>query len=68
MASLEKNEDPDEISLITKVDAKKSLQISSCQSSPNKRKDSLGKIEKYILLYIKFHAFRFILLILYFQL
>lgn len=47
MASLEGNGDSEEFSLVTKVDAKKNLQISSCQSSPNKRKDSLGKIEKY---------------------
>lgn len=46
MASLEENEDLD-FNQITKVDAKKNLQISSSQSSPNKRKDSLGRIEKY---------------------
>lgn len=46
MASIEGNGDLEEFNLITKVDAKKNLQISSCQSSPNKRKDSLGKIEK----------------------
>jgi len=47
MASLEGNGNSEELSLTTKVDVKKSLQTSSCQSSPNKRKDSLGRIEKY---------------------
>jgi len=47
MASLEENSDQGDFSEITKVDAKKNLVMSSCQSSPNKRKDSLGKIEKY---------------------
>lgn len=47
MASLEGSGDLGEFSMITKVDAKRNLQLSSCQSSPNKRKDSLGKIEKY---------------------
>lgn len=47
MASLEENVNPEEFDQITKIDVKKSLQISSCQSSPNKRKDSLGRIEKY---------------------
>lgn len=46
MASIEENGDL-EFGEITRVDAKKNLQISSCQSSPNKRKDSLGRIEKY---------------------
>lgn len=46
MASIEGNGDLEEFNLITKVDVKKNLQTSSCQSSPNKRKDSLGKIEK----------------------
>lgn len=50
MASIEENGNPEEYCRITKLDAKKSLQFSSCQSSPNKRKDSLGKIEKYLLL------------------
>lgn len=45
MASLEENTDLD-FSEITKVDVKKNLQMSSSQSSPNKRKDSLGRIEK----------------------
>lgn len=49
MASIEGNSDLEEFSMITKVDAKRNLQLSSCQSSPNKRKDSLGKIEKYYL-------------------
>lgn len=52
MASLEEMQNSEDYSITTKVDAKKSLQSSSCQSSPNKRKDSLGKIEKY--LYILF--------------
>jgi len=47
MASIEGSSDLEEFSMITKVDAKRNLQLSSCQSSPNKRKDSLGKIEKY---------------------
>lgn len=47
MASLEGNGDTELFNLTTKVDAKKNLQLSSCQSSPNKRKDSLGRIEKY---------------------
>uniref|UniRef100_A0A2S2Q2N9 Protein unc-80 n=1 Tax=Sipha flava TaxID=143950 RepID=A0A2S2Q2N9_9HEMI len=51
MASIEKNGDPDDINTVTKVDIKKYLQIPSCQSSPNKRKDSLGRIETSNLLY-----------------
>jgi len=46
MASLEGSGDFEEFGMITKIDAKKNFQLSSCQSSPNKRKDSLGKIEK----------------------
>jgi len=53
MASLEGSVDLEEFSLITKVDAKKNLQLSSCQSSPKKRKDSLGKIEKYYICMFK---------------
>lgn len=49
MASLEESQNSDDYSLTTKVDSKKSIQSSSCQSSPNKRKDSLGKIEKYLI-------------------
>ncbi|XP_050528266.1 protein unc-80 homolog isoform X3 [Daktulosphaira vitifoliae] len=45
MSSLEQNAELDEFVKITKVETKKNLQISSCQTSPNKRKDSLGKIE-----------------------
>jgi len=52
MASLEGSGDFEEFG-ITKIDAKRNLQLTSCQSSPNKRKDSLGKIEKYYL-YILF--------------
>jgi len=52
MATLEENSELEEFSQITKVDAKKNLLISSCQSSPNKRKDSLGKIEKYYFCFI----------------
>lgn len=58
MASIEGSSNLEEFSMVTKVDAKKNLQLSSCQSSPNKRKDSLGKIEKYYL-----HTFKLINLI-----
>ncbi|VVC45096.1 Hypothetical protein CINCED_3A015660 [Cinara cedri] len=51
MASIEENGYSELLSSITKVDVKKTVQISSCQSSPNKRKDSLGKIENSNLLY-----------------
>jgi len=53
MASIESSSDLEEFSIITKVDAKRNIQLSSCQSSPNKRKDSLGKIEKYYLCIFK---------------
>lgn len=62
MASIEGSSNLEEFSTITKVDAKKNLQLSSCQSSPNKRKDSLGKIEKYYL-----HTFKLIHLVLHFS-
>jgi len=62
MASIEGSSNLEEFSAITKVDAKKNLQLSSCQSSPNKRKDSLGKIEKYYL-----HTFKLINLVLHFS-
>jgi len=62
MASIEGSSNLEEFSTITKVDAKKNLLLSSCQSSPNKRKDSLGKIEKYYL-----HAFKLVNLVLHFS-
>ncbi|XP_025208646.1 protein unc-80 homolog isoform X2 [Melanaphis sacchari] len=51
MASLEGSGYFEEFNTITKIDAKRNLQLSSCQSSPNKRKDSLGKIENSNLIY-----------------